>query len=292
MTWKPPQRAGRDPLHRACIEGDLRRVRLLLQQGHPVNPRDYCGWTPLHEACNHGHLEIVRERWRRGGAGRPGGPGCDGVTPLHDALSCGHFEVAQLLLQHGASVSARDSRGLTPLGTLEQWVSTYREELDQETRERARDTERLLRDAAAARASPRPCQDPELFDAETSQQRDREPERAGSVSPLRPVKKRHRAMEPDGCEAANRASRRPALIPEEQYLQEQQWLEDDLGMARGGRKRPRRERRERRDLDVALGDTSRMEKDDGGDPRRRRRSAPRDRIPPERRGSGGTGARS
>lgn len=24
-------------------------------QGHPVNPRDYCGWTPLHEACNHGH---------------------------------------------------------------------------------------------------------------------------------------------------------------------------------------------------------------------------------------------
>lgn len=27
-----------------------------LSQGHPLNPRDYCGWTPLHEACNYGHL--------------------------------------------------------------------------------------------------------------------------------------------------------------------------------------------------------------------------------------------
>lgn len=25
-------------------------------QGHPLNPRDYCGWTPLHEACNYGHV--------------------------------------------------------------------------------------------------------------------------------------------------------------------------------------------------------------------------------------------
>lgn len=34
------------------------RVRLLTlwSQGHPLNPRDYCGWTPLHEACNYGHL--------------------------------------------------------------------------------------------------------------------------------------------------------------------------------------------------------------------------------------------
>uniref|UniRef100_A0A672TI44 Uncharacterized protein n=1 Tax=Strigops habroptila TaxID=2489341 RepID=A0A672TI44_STRHB len=109
--WNRRNERGETPLHRACIEGDLRRVRLLLQQGHPVNPRDYCGWTPLHEACNHGHLEIVRELLARGAArDDPGGPGCDGVTPLHDALSCGHFEVAQLLLQHGASVSARDSR--------------------------------------------------------------------------------------------------------------------------------------------------------------------------------------
>uniref|UniRef100_A0A8C0AYU9 Tonsoku-like protein n=1 Tax=Buteo japonicus TaxID=224669 RepID=A0A8C0AYU9_9AVES len=67
--------------------------------GHPLNPRDYCGWTPLHEACNHGHLEIVRLLLDRGAAlDDPGGPGCEGITPLHDALSCGHFEVAELLV--------------------------------------------------------------------------------------------------------------------------------------------------------------------------------------------------
>lgn len=38
-----------DKLKQVCL------FYLCLDQGHPVNPRDYCGWTPLHEACNHGH---------------------------------------------------------------------------------------------------------------------------------------------------------------------------------------------------------------------------------------------
>lgn len=40
----------------------------------------------------------------------PGGPGCEGITPLHDALACGHFAVAELLVQRGASVTARNAR--------------------------------------------------------------------------------------------------------------------------------------------------------------------------------------
>uniref|UniRef100_A0A8D0FJA8 Tonsoku-like protein n=1 Tax=Strix occidentalis caurina TaxID=311401 RepID=A0A8D0FJA8_STROC len=109
--WNRRNERGETPLHRACIEGDLRRVQLFLRQGHPLNPRDYCGWTPLHEACNHGHLEIVRLLLDRGAAlDDPGGPGCEGITPLHDALSCGHFEVAELLVRRGASVTARNAK--------------------------------------------------------------------------------------------------------------------------------------------------------------------------------------
>ncbi|KAM6125778.1 LOW QUALITY PROTEIN: tonsoku-like protein [Pterocles gutturalis] len=319
--WNRRNERGETPLHRACIEGDLRRVQLFLQQGHPLNPRDYCGWTPLHEACNHGHLEIVRLLLERGAAlDDPGGPGCEGITPLHDALSCGHFEVAELLVRRGASVTARNARGLTPLGTLEEWVHTYGEELDQETRQRCRDAERLLRETAAAaagRAAPQLSQDSPLFDAEhrtspphsppvTAQPED------GDMSPLRPVKKRQRVPvlgrqegagpepAPDEYEAVIRglgsakslpgdatslpggstamACRqpvlRPALIPAEQYLEEEDWLEDDLGGSRGGRKRPRRDPQE---PVTTSGDSTGPESDGGGPapaqhPQRRRRS--------------------
>ncbi|XP_068789657.1 tonsoku-like protein [Struthio camelus] len=316
--WNRRNDRGETPLHRACIEGDLRRAQLFVKQGHPLNPRDYCGWTPLHEACNHGHLEIVRLLLDRGAAiDDPGGPGCEGITPLHDALSCGHFDVAELLVQRGASVTLRNAKGLTPLGTLEEWVSMYSKDLDQETRQRCRAMERLLKETASSRAPAAPplSQDSQLFDAELSEplilrrsppgcegpprkapapggtgtqawgaateppraQRDRPEPEDGDMSPLRPVKKRQRVLGSEGSrlpeqpaapsrsqaeyeaairglgsaksllgsspEVARGPAPRPALIPAEQYV-EDDWLEDDLGAARGVRKRLRREPQE------------------------------------------------
>ncbi|XP_053916351.1 tonsoku-like protein [Cuculus canorus] len=299
--WERRNERGETPLHRACIEGDLRRVELFLRQGHPVNPRDYCGWTPLHEACNHGHLEVVVALLEAGAAlDDAGGPGCDGVTPLHDALACGHFEVAEFLVRRGASLSARTSAGLTPLGTLEDWIRTYGPELDEETWQRCRAAERLLREMAAhsaqggtrhgdASSPPRSgaaadtpaqlCHD-SLFDAELGEPatpQPVEPEQP-DTAPLRPGKKRQRAK--DGVEEYEAAIRslgsaksllggtrshlggtksllgdgtamacrqpapQPALIPAEQYLEEEDWLEDDLGASRGSWKRPRREYRD------------------------------------------------
>ncbi len=40
---------------------------------------------------------------------------CDGWSPLHLAARNGHLEVTKLLLEHGANLEQRDSRGLTPL---------------------------------------------------------------------------------------------------------------------------------------------------------------------------------
>lgn len=51
-------------------------------QGHPVNPRDYCGWLPLHEACNHDFYDIVEVLLEHGAAiNDRGGEKCGGITP-------------------------------------------------------------------------------------------------------------------------------------------------------------------------------------------------------------------
>ncbi|XP_077207393.1 tonsoku-like protein isoform X2 [Paroedura picta] len=303
--WNQRNDKGETLLHRACIEGNLRRVQFFLEKAHPVNPRDYCGWTPLHEACNHGHLEVVRLLLDHGAnIDDPGGPGCEGITPLHDALNCGHFDVAELLIHRGASVTLRNAKGLNPLGTLHEWVRLYRRDLDRETCERFKAMEQLLGKAMAQRGSKSraPQEEPasQLFDPEAPESPPprppcprEEPWRAprhngeqslgetpdDCASPLRPVERRPwlfgqeppRAEEEPGqgqtghadaglAAAAEyqaamrrvgsaqtrlprsperpRPSDGPALIPSEDYVGDD-WLEDDVGLSHGSRKRSR-----------------------------------------------------
>ncbi|XP_028981172.2 tonsoku-like protein [Esox lucius] len=189
--WNKRNEKGETSLHRACIDGNLRQVQFLLEQGHPVNPRDYCGWTPLHEACNHGHTDVVALLLDRGAnINDPGGSLCEGVTPLHDALTCGHFQVARVLVERGASVTLRNSKGETALDSLRLWQRMYSRELDQEARQELSSTEKLLRRALAGLVTavpvpPKPCdalQDSQLFDAENSE-------------PLIPTRGRHPSTE-------------------------------------------------------------------------------------------------
>lgn len=110
---------GETPLHKACIDGNLNMVKKLLQQGHPVNPRDNCGWLPIHEAANHGFYDIVLILIEAGAwISDRGGQQCDGITPIHDAASCGNFEVVRLLMNKGASVMSKTDDGDTPLESL------------------------------------------------------------------------------------------------------------------------------------------------------------------------------
>ncbi|XP_041711447.2 tonsoku-like protein isoform X2 [Coregonus clupeaformis] len=176
--WNKRNEKGETSLHRACIDGNLKQVQYLVEQGHPVNPRDYCGWTPLHEASNHGHTDVVALLLERGANINDGGGSlCEGVTPLHDALNCGHFQAARLLVERGASVNVRNAKGETPLDSLRLWQRMYRRELDREARQELSSTEELLRSALAglvptAPAHPKPfdaLQDSQLFDAENSE---------------------------------------------------------------------------------------------------------------------------
>ncbi|CAH1269884.1 TONSL [Branchiostoma lanceolatum] len=139
---------GESMLHRACIDGNLKLVKSLVEQGHPVNPRDYSGWLPLHEACNHGYLDIVEYLVDHNAAiNDRGGEHCEGITPLHDAAICGHGDIVQLLVSKGANVLAKDDEGRTPLDAQVNWRQSYEKELDEEALNLALRTERVLKTA-------------------------------------------------------------------------------------------------------------------------------------------------
>ncbi|XP_069321962.1 tonsoku-like protein [Eulemur rufifrons] len=240
--WNRRNDVGETLLHRACIEGQLRCVRDLVAQGHPLNPRDYCGWTPLHEACNYGHLEIVRFLLDHGAAvDDPGGQGCEGITPLHDALNCGHFEVAELLIERGASVTLRTKKGHSPLETLQQWVKLYRRDLDLETRQKASAMERLLQ-AASSGQEPHSSQGPwtiprnHLFDPETSPPLSPCPE-SPSHTPKPPEASQARVrVSPGQAAPAVARPRRSRRGPSSSSSSED---EDSMGPPRPSQKRPR-----------------------------------------------------
>ncbi|XP_011502231.1 PREDICTED: tonsoku-like protein isoform X2 [Ceratosolen solmsi marchali] len=113
---------GESLLHVACIKGNIATVEKLLEEQHPTDVRDHCGWTPLHEASNHGYVDIVRQLVHAGAnVNDPGGTNCDGVTALHDAAANGHTAVVQLLLDNGANPNLLTSSGESALDCLEQW---------------------------------------------------------------------------------------------------------------------------------------------------------------------------
>jgi len=113
---------GETQLHVACINGDVGAVERLLSSGHSTNVRDHCGWSPLHEAANHGYVDIAELLLKHdANIDDPGGASCKGVTPLHDAACCGHFSMMRLLMQHGASLTLKTHDGDTVLDCLEDW---------------------------------------------------------------------------------------------------------------------------------------------------------------------------
>ncbi|CAK9289937.1 unnamed protein product [Gordionus sp. m RMFG-2023] len=146
---------GETLLHTACIEGNFKKIKKLIQLGHPVNVRDNAGWTPLHEACNFGHSAIVSLLISEGATVNDTGPGslnsdefsggCDGITPLHDALYSGNLETAKILLLEGvADPSIRDERGNTSYDALIEWRSGNEANLSRPDLEECTQMETLL----------------------------------------------------------------------------------------------------------------------------------------------------
>ncbi|XP_029212832.2 poly [ADP-ribose] polymerase tankyrase-1-like [Acropora muricata] len=111
--------AGRksSPLHFAAGFGRKDVVEYLLQFGADVHAKDDGGLIPLHNACSFGHAEVVRILLRHGAD--PNSRDNWNYTPLHEAAVKGKVDVCVVLLQHGADPNIRNTDGKTALDVAE-----------------------------------------------------------------------------------------------------------------------------------------------------------------------------
>jgi hemoglobin len=110
--------SGRTLLHFASGAGRLEVVALLLRLGTDPNMQDRGRHTPLYcvanECASETGAEVVRMLVRAGADVNACG-GVTRATALHMAARRGFVEIARALLDCGAAIDARDSKGDTPL---------------------------------------------------------------------------------------------------------------------------------------------------------------------------------
>jgi ankyrin repeat protein len=99
-------------------KGEVTAVGQLLQEGTPPNGAASGGWTALHRAAYGGHRQIAQVLLDAGAD--LNAKDKQGFTPLHWAVYESLLlpeaqEVAKLLVVRGADVNARDREGSTPL---------------------------------------------------------------------------------------------------------------------------------------------------------------------------------
>ncbi|XP_045782017.1 poly [ADP-ribose] polymerase tankyrase [Maniola jurtina] len=100
----------------AARTGDVETARTILDaRPRLVNCRDVDGRhsTPLHFAAGYNRLPLAQLLLQRGADVHAKDKG--GLVPLHNACSYGHFEVTELLVSAGAGVNAADLWRFTPL---------------------------------------------------------------------------------------------------------------------------------------------------------------------------------
>ena len=100
------------PIHTAAREGDVDKVRELLDQGEDINRNSRNG-APIHVAILADRQEVV-EFLIANDADVNALSSTFGM-PLHVAALKGSAVITSLLIANGADVTARDSLGLTPL---------------------------------------------------------------------------------------------------------------------------------------------------------------------------------
>ena len=104
---------GTTALHLACAKPSLEVAEMLLQFGASPNVLNADG-SPLHYAAGSGDVALA-VALLAAGADQNAAAGGSGSTPLHLACQKLQLTMAALLVMEGASTSAADANGLTPL---------------------------------------------------------------------------------------------------------------------------------------------------------------------------------
>ncbi|MBU3582129.1 ankyrin repeat domain-containing protein [Polynucleobacter sp. AP-Capit-er-40B-B4] len=129
-------KSGETPLMIASINGDLPAVKaLVLQRKAQI---DHIGWTPLHYACARGHLDVAQFLIANGASIDSLSQG--NTTPLMMAVQSGNEALVKLLLDKGADLQLRNSKGLSAIdiaviyekpwiseGLLSRWQKLYKQ---------------------------------------------------------------------------------------------------------------------------------------------------------------------
>ena len=119
ITRPEPEKSGEPDeaaLRKAANNGDLKRVKELVELGTDVNAQDdEGGWgmTPLTWAAYRGHKDVVEYLLeQKADINKP----CKlGQTALWDAANLGHSGIVKLLLDNGADPDIQDKDGFTAL---------------------------------------------------------------------------------------------------------------------------------------------------------------------------------
>ena len=97
-------------LQLAAEQGEKRLLRVLIQQGFPLNGTCRHGWTALHQASSHNQLEAL-QLLLESGANTEVAQVDSRLTALHIAAIRGNTDTVRALLEHGADLNKNDVHG-------------------------------------------------------------------------------------------------------------------------------------------------------------------------------------
>ena len=92
----------KDNMHFAAQDGDMLKVKELIEAGYPVNQFDEIGKTPLHYAAINEHMEVIRLLLDEGADVNAHKESYIGNTPLGEVAGSCSFDVAEILVEAGA----------------------------------------------------------------------------------------------------------------------------------------------------------------------------------------------